>query len=60
MNGDPTGTERHSDPELPDSLRHLFDGPADPTPPAGPAEIDLTDEHASESAEKNTGARNDS
>jgi hypothetical protein len=47
---------RHSDPDLPDSLRHLFDGAADPTPRA-PADIDLTDDDESDSADENASTR---
>ena len=38
MNSDSTDVGRPADPELPDSLRHLFDGAADPTPLAAPDE----------------------
>ena len=73
MNGDSTDVGRPTDSELPDSLRHLFDGAADPTPLAAPdeesngrapagetaaaADIDLTDEPAHEPAEKHARRR---
>ena len=35
MSAPPSGREHPSEPDLPDSLRHLFDGAADPTPLGG-------------------------